>query len=280
MIRLAQHPKTLMQKFSPNKKFAAAFNLIELVVVVLVVIVLGVLATVFVASSRRTGGVVGCASNLRELGMAMTMYTRENDNRLPFAFIKYNSQESTTWDILIFPFINRRNSDIVSSSSLDKGHGFLRCPSDTIINTNTTNSVELPRRTYAMSRHSMTGTDWPPGANNNTGPGLWWSSDISDGNAALTNVLSMQGSIPAVRLDMISAPSGTLLLTEQARADNIMFNYSGASIGRSDPQFFDPGSIKVNPYHDGKFNYLMMDGHVETLLPTEKPGMWTIRPDD
>jgi len=277
MIGLTRHPETSMHRLRPNKRFTAAFNLIELVVVVLVVIVLGVLATVFVACSRRTEGVVECASNLKELGMAMTMYTRENDNRLPFAFIKYNRQESTTWDILIFPFINRRNSDIVSSSSLDKGHGFLRCPSDTIANTN---EAALPRRTYAMSRHSMTGTDWPPGANNNTGPGLWWSSDISDGEAALTNVLSSRGSIPAVRLDMISVPSGTLLLTEQARADNVMFDYSGASIGHSDPQFFDAGSTNANPYHDGKFNCLMVDGHVETLLPTEKPGMWTIRPDD
>ncbi len=292
MTGLAQRPKTLIQRLRPDKKFTSAFNLIELAVVVFVVIVLGVLATVFTACSRRTEGVVGCASNLKELGMAMAIYTRENNNRLPFAFIKYNGQESTAWDTLIFPCINRRNGDIVSSSSLDKGHGLLLCPSDTITNRDTNGGGTslnayamsqhdiIPRRSYAMSRHNMTETNWPPGANNNTGPGLWWSSDISNGKAALTNVLFAQGNIPAIRLDMISTPSGTLLLTEQARVDNIMFSSSGATISRSDPQFFNPGSTNINPYHNGKFNYLMVDGHVETLLPTEKPGMWTIRPDD
>jgi prepilin-type processing-associated H-X9-DG protein len=263
-----------MQRFRANKKFIAAFSRIDLVAVILTLAALGTVATVFAAHSRRTRPLTQCSFNLKELGIAMAIYTGDNNRCLPFAFIKYNNHESTSWDTLIFPFINFKDSPVVGSLSLDKKHETLLCPADTV------NEQGRLRRTYAMSEHNMDSINWPPAPENGTGVGLWWSSDNADGNAALKNVFSTEGGLPAVRLDMLAAPAGTLLLTEQARADNVMFTYSHASINAANKQFLDWNSTKKNPYHYGKFNYLMADSHVETLLPAEKPGMWTIRPDD
>lgn len=272
---LVPSDKTHRRKAKPDKDFAeAAFNLTELTVVLAVLVVLGVLITLFVIYERRGALLNQCASNLKQLGEAMTMYAQDNNNCLPYAFIKYNDQESTTWDTLIFPYIDEDGSRIVSGSFLDKKHSILRCPADTI------EGWGHARRTYSMSKHDMSSSNWPPGPGNNTGVGLWWSSDVSDGNAALANVLSPYTAMPAIQLSMIPAPAGTLLLTDQARPDNIMFNDSYATIGHGDLQFFDPNSRTVNPYHHGKFNFLMVDGHVEALYPDAKPGMWTIQAND
>ena len=70
---------------------------------------------------------------------------------------------------------------------------------------------------------------------------------------------------------MISAPATTMLLTEQAQSYNIEFSYSGAAID-SPLAHLDTKIIKSSRYHGGKFNYLMMDGHVEWLSPLESLG--------
>jgi prepilin-type processing-associated H-X9-DG protein len=54
-----------------------------------------------------------------------------------------------------------------------------------------------------------------------------------------------------------------------------MFTYSKAAIKPSDPQI-DPTVAATNHLHDGKFNYLMVDAHVDILRPGAKPGIWII----
>jgi len=270
----------LIQKLNASKKFADGFNRTDLGVMIFVLVVLGLLATAFAVHMQQARSLAQCAANLKNLGLAMTLYAKDNSDSLPYAFIKYNDNTSKSWDTLISPFINSENSSIVSSSpSSDVSKQMFLCPLDTIDGQGKT------RRTYSMSAHDMDKKNWPPGSSNDTGVGLWWSDkdtdgNVTSGNAALTNVISANGRIPKIRLAMISAPVGTLLLTEQANSFNVLFNYSHATISRGDNQYMDALSTKVNPYHHGKFNFLMVDGHVEALYPTEKPGMWTIRPDD
>jgi prepilin-type processing-associated H-X9-DG protein len=93
---------------------------------------------------------------------------------------------------------------------------------------------------------------------------------------------------------MISAPSQTLLLTENARPANILFSPSGATIA-GPSQHVQARLIDIDHYHGGRINYLMIDGHVELLYPWESagqndpnstvtrdfhPNIWTIRADD
>jgi prepilin-type processing-associated H-X9-DG protein len=199
--------------------------------------------------------------------MGMALYTGENDDRLPFAYIRYSEWESIAWDGLIYPFVLKGCE--ISSSSLDKRNDLLRCPVDTMGDRN---------RTYAMPQHDMSSTNWPPGPENRTGVGLWWSC-WAGGNASLTNVVPAVGRIPAVRLEMIHAPADTLLLTEHANSVNSMFAHDGATISGPNDHL-DAKTRKMNRYHNGKFNYLMVDGHVELLLPAQKQGIWTIQPND
>jgi prepilin-type processing-associated H-X9-DG protein len=287
-----------MGEFGAKRKFAtAAFNVLELMVVVVVLAGLIVLVDVKRVKSQRAARILQCISNLKQLGVGMSLYEQAEDNRLPFAFIKYTEGDgSISWDSLIYPYASGESygAPIPPSMSPDR---LLRCPSDTIpadaINRKTGLTQSYIRRTYAMPRHSMTPDNWPPGPKNSTGVGLWWS-DGKNQLAALDNLESINGEIPAVRLGIIFAPSRTLLLTEQAQTNNHAFSYVGATI-RNPSDHLDTTALKMSAYHQGRFNYLMVDGHVETLFPVETVGkianspgnitnklgnIWTINPDD
>ena len=60
-----------------------SFTFVELLVVVLVIAVVGAMLFTFVNSGRHTSRPPACASNLKQLGLALTMYATENKEQLP-----------------------------------------------------------------------------------------------------------------------------------------------------------------------------------------------------
>ena len=105
----------------------AAFSRIELVIVIFVLILFGSVGVAFIGRSQQAK-IVQCASNLKQLGVGMALYTKENDSQLPFAYIQYTEWESVAWDGLIYPYVIGGSQ--ISSSSLDKKYDLLRCPAD------------------------------------------------------------------------------------------------------------------------------------------------------
>jgi prepilin-type processing-associated H-X9-DG protein len=136
-----------------------------------------------------------------------------------------------------------------------------------------------------MSWHNPDKKNWPLGPDNTTGVGLTWdNSSKNDQYDAIDNVIHASGHIPSFRLSMIPAPAGTLMLAEKPKAANIVFRFNNAEIAKP-TESLDTKNLSQGHYHKGKFNYLMVDGHVETLLPEQtiaKPAgnIWTIRPGD
>jgi prepilin-type N-terminal cleavage/methylation domain-containing protein len=62
----------------------AAFTLIELLVVLAIIGILAALLLPALASGQREGRKAGCLSNLRQLGIAATLYASDNSGVLPF----------------------------------------------------------------------------------------------------------------------------------------------------------------------------------------------------
>lgn len=69
----------MVKKISKNK----GFTISELIMVFAIVIVVAILMQPFVRGSRRENEKVLCANNLRELGLALYIYARENEGKFP-----------------------------------------------------------------------------------------------------------------------------------------------------------------------------------------------------
>ena len=264
-----------------SRKFAAAFNRVELLVVIATLAVLAILALAAVYGLRQRSRETACMANLKQLGVAMSLYEKNNEERLPFAFVEYSQSTFVSWDRLIYSY---------ASSGSGQNH-LLLCPADTI----PAKGSDL-RRTYSMPKHGMDKRDWPPASDNATGVGHWWAPrgrEYASLSALNSKTNGKTNALPAITVDMIPSPDATALLTEQAQADNLEFSYSDATIDNPATQL-DTRAIKMWRYHGGKFNYLMVDGHVGLLSPLESLGesdpvyddsdkkfqnIWTIRHD-
>jgi len=284
-----------MHKLFAQTKADAAFTRTELLTLILTVAVLGGALFAFLAGSRIGGRKYTCESNLKILGAAMAMYEKDNAGRLPYGFVRYDNAHFSTWDTLVFPYVRPQGYN----PKRDRApKGVLRCPSDPLLSPDGER-----RRTYSMPAHSMKQQDWPPGGQNATGLGLWWQpkakgmADVANLVATEeqqgTNILTAATNVFAIRMSMISAPATTLLLTEQIKSNNVAFQYQNATI-RGVSDHVDKRGISADQIHNGKINYLMVDGHVEKLFPMQSvgqqdprdpgaaghPNVWTLRPDD
>lgn len=157
-----------------------------------------------------------------------------------------------------------------------------------------------------MDYSGKVGTDepapWPPSADSQTGVGMnlsprsqfWNKADdaVGDGSAAHPRPSHQ----PAIKATILPEPTKTILLTERFHLHNLMGFYerhviknaedhmaSGEGPAHQQPYFYPPASS----IHEGRFNYLMVDSHVELLPPSKTTsdlglcrGMWSIKAGD
>ena len=73
-----------------NQESRAGFTLIELLVVIAIIAILAALLLPALANAKEKGKRIACLSNLRQVGLALTLYTDSNGERMPSA-ITYGS---------------------------------------------------------------------------------------------------------------------------------------------------------------------------------------------
>src|SRR5213592_2163434 len=71
------------QRPSGAERQSLAFTLIELLVVIAIIAVLASMLLPALAKSKKTAQRVACASQLRQLGLANTLYLDENEQKFP-----------------------------------------------------------------------------------------------------------------------------------------------------------------------------------------------------
>jgi len=273
-----------------GRQLTSGFGLKELLITVSVVAVLAVLAFAFLRKSKTASTSDVCTSNLKQLYTAAALYTAQNGNKLPYAIRTVDDSKQTSWDILISSYLrSTMNTDSnrppPSASIANK---VLLCPFDKMEGVFWGGKVQ-PRRTYAMTPHTMATNQWPPSPTNATGLGLVWSPRRT-GPGSITNKFA--NGLPAFRVDTLLETKNIIFLTEQAKTNNVLNNSSGAIVNYTGNHL--DASIAPKDYHEGKINYLMADGHVEMLLPEQTVGatgevgtkaekhfgLWTVRPGD
>jgi prepilin-type processing-associated H-X9-DG protein len=256
-----------------NRFFQRAFTRLDLMAGMAVVLIL--IGWFGFSYLGEQGRIAKCAKNLALLGQLTQEYANDHAGSLPPASIE---SKQLAWDMQIAPYL--------APSQVKNGMDpYFLCPSDHL-------NRSRPR-SYAMAAHDMTRENWPPGSDNETGVGLVWNNDSLKrllGEKAITNVVANLDSLAMVKLSSISAPADTLLYTDLIHRDNELKGIKRAAVpspGEQLEAFNGDGSR----FHRGRFNYLMLDGHVEWLSPLQTGssggydagphhGIWTIKAKD
>ena len=261
---------------------ARAFTLIELLVVVAIISLLAAILFPVFSRARENARRTTCASNEKQMGLGFVQYAQDYDETFPTSFSDDPTaiaklQES--WDLLISPYLGQK-------VQLNSGAGLgqiLQCPDDNNI------------RIYGNSARSYS-VVW--------GVYVSYAVGAQDGSFAGPYVASGPASnyqyySRGRRLSEFPAVATTLMLTEnpandQNTADFNNNNMEGkaqqASVGSPNLQAsLMNNDVVGNPYHEGGWNYLFVDGHVKWELPqntigtgtmANPKGMWTIADGD
>jgi len=255
------------------------------------------LSTAFIAGCKgasEKGRIAGCAGSLTTLGKAIHAYAKDHDDALPWGSIHYSQQRQVAWDTQLKPYLmneaSKTNSALAAKTRDRALVKMLVCPSDVFPRGGTAKP-----RSYSMARHDMTVKNWPPGPDNTTGVGLNWSFGPQGAKPppARTYNFSNANAQAVIKLGMIPEPKDTLLLTEQIQSNNVVWTTGRALVATTGAQLAT-NLVPAAQFHEGRFNYLMVDGHVEFLTPKQTVGhkgeagtnamkhlgIWTIKPGD
>lgn len=268
---------TVNQRRPRDRKQAGrrAFTRLDLMVLVATVLLLGVWVGFLHLGEQ--GRITRCAGNLAALGRAMHNYANDHDGGIPAAGVDIGGTR-TSWDTTLFPYLNPKQAK--SAGAYEKRElrtavtPIFFCPSDSA------SHHESPR-SYAMAGNDMAPENWPPGRDSATGVGLWW--DKRTVLALLDEeALKKPEILPVVKLSSITSPADTVLLTEFIDPNNTLGSIRQTSVSGTSQQrqVFKDGGAK---FHRGKFNYLMVDGHVELLALLQtgsldgSAGIWSLK---
>jgi len=256
----------------PRQSFIRpGFTLVELLVVIGIIAMLISILLPVLSKAREQANATKCASNMRTIGQAMALYAVDYKGLIVPATI-YNTTTAyafETWDGALKPYLNRRRAGFEDNNPSGTDYieiPILQCPSDNVYRTATT--AQFIKRSYAMvaamPRNPQDGLTYPP----ILGTGM--ATGIADVNG--TPGTYYYKGFHYLKFAQVKQASSTLLLAE-------LFN-TGNYIGRGLYDTYGPSYAAVKfpgeqvafqkvPPHGQKFNYLMVDGSVQRLHPTE-----------
>ena len=264
-----------------TKNRILGFTLIELLVVIAIISILAAILFPVFATAREKARQTSCASNVKQIALAMIQYANDYDDVYP-AIVHNTSPDSGAhyyqtigWAMQTYPYL--------------KSYQVYACPDDTIVRNLNVTQLTV---SYSMPDNLNGGTYYTSGNFSlNSGMAGWMTADQYAWRAHM-----------AVDVQM---PATTIMIVEIYSANNSFgCNWNGCDYVAAPSTKFpcaastqnaQDSSTKGIPAHTNGWNYGFVDGHVKWLQPQQtlgptancynnampnNAGMWTLWPND
>jgi prepilin-type processing-associated H-X9-DG protein len=160
--RVSQAGSESAHNATQGRGAAAAFTLVELLVVIGIIAVLVGILLPTLSRARESANQVKCMANLRQIGMALVMYVGENKGMMPFGFVDKNGTldggityggDTSDWTVLLTNVLNKKlGTDYADQQTSDPNFAGVRavfvCPTVNVqsrVNTYLTHYSGHPR---------------------------------------------------------------------------------------------------------------------------------------
>jgi prepilin-type N-terminal cleavage/methylation domain-containing protein/prepilin-type processing-associated H-X9-DG protein len=243
----------------------SGFTLIELLVVIAIIAILAAILFPVFAQAREKARQTSCVSNLKQIGLGVTMYAQDYDEKMPFNYQYHWDAKGKQipgvldwWQDLCRPYMKNEQVYTCPSASPHTQENYWR-PAGT----------PNPLIRDYIANAAATAADrgfWPPGSKRSDRVGPFtnnWNND-------------------SVALAQVEDPAGTIAIFDGSRYDEIWaLNQSDcwkpSPLPPADKQYRWPGVVAKR--HNDGFVAAYVDGHAKWLKDS-RCGEWTIFAND
>ena len=225
-----------------------AFTLIELLVVIAIIAILAAILFPVFAQARESARMTSCLNNMRQLGLGLTMYAQDSDERFPSIYSNWGpngmdigvQHEGWMWKNALAPYL--------------KNKGIFRCPSNPVSDPDGPSTDPNNDRNNAFGHVMEKDGLMPQSYAMNAGATSWYDTDKAPPAGINNKPLSLAS---------INRPSNLVAIGEDTWREGDF----GPDWFRDTDGQCGGHAIYTHRGFNGPANYIYFDGHTKNKKP-------------